>query len=47
MLSETPVPVITGRQPMTLHVFVYMACMFASISAVLVFGLHVTKLRGR
>ena len=37
MLSEKPVPVMTGRQPMTLHVFVYIACMFASISAVLVY----------
>ena len=32
-MSEKPVPVMTGKQPMTLQKFVYMACMFVSISA--------------
>jgi len=39
MLSEKPVPVITGRQPTTLHVFVYIACIFASISVLLAYVL--------
>lgn len=45
MLSEKPVPVITGRQPMTLHVLVYMACMLVSISALVAYVLPFCGLR--